>query len=148
MAMGLLAGCQAIPRHREAGVPQEPRYILSPYSEGCLSCGRDYGTVFFANGSSQLESEAKESLLDQAKWLKRHPALQITLAGHCDNRGSRPYNHALGLRRARAARDFLVGHGVKADQIAIVSYGKDKPVATGNDPEARRRNRSVVSLVR
>ena len=80
--------------------------------------------VFFDYDSSALSAEAKATLSAQAAFLAGNPAVTITVEGHCDERGTREYNLALGERRATAARDYLVAQGVNAARIKTISYGK------------------------
>ena len=70
-----------------------------------------------------------------------HPRLEVQVAGNCDERGSDEYNLALGERRAAAAKRYLVAHGIAAGRIAVVSYGKERPVDPGHTEEAWARNR-------
>ena len=70
-----------------------------------------------------------------------HPRLEVQVAGNCDERGSDEYNLALGERRAAAAKRYLVAHGVAADRIAVVSWGKERPLDPGHTEEAWARNR-------
>jgi len=70
-----------------------------------------------------------------------HPRLEIQIAGNCDERGSDEYNLALGERRASAAKRYLVAHGVAAERIDVVSYGKERPLDGGHGEEAWARNR-------
>jgi peptidoglycan-associated lipoprotein len=70
-----------------------------------------------------------------------HPRLEIRVAGNCDERGSDEYNLALGERRAAAAKRYLVAHGVPADRVSVVSYGKERPLDPGHTEEAWARNR-------
>ena len=74
--------------------------------------------------------------------------MTIQLAGNCDDRGTEEYNIALGNRRANAARDYLVAKGVSADRISTISYGKDRPTATGDDEQAWMQNRNAITAVR
>jgi peptidoglycan-associated lipoprotein len=79
--------------------------------------------------------------------LKKFPAVRISLEGHADERGTREYNLALGDRRANSARDFLVALGVNPGRIKTVSYGKERPVALGQEESSWRQNRRSVSVV-
>jgi len=79
----------------------------------------------------------------QAGYLATHPQARIRLEGHADERGSREYNVALGWRRAKAVAAILEQQGISTDQIAMVSYGKEKPVALGHDENAYAQNRRV-----
>jgi peptidoglycan-associated lipoprotein len=73
--------------------------------------------------------------------LKANPNVKITVEGHCDARGTAEYNLALGERRAKAVKDYLVGAGIAADRIAVISYGKERPFVVGNDENAWKWNR-------
>ena len=104
-------------------------------------------TVHFATDSSDLDSEATATLTKQAAWLQKFPNVRVTIEGHCDERGTREYNLALGDRRANSAKNFLINNGVAASRISVISYGKERPVATGSDEEAWAQNRRAVTVV-
>jgi peptidoglycan-associated lipoprotein len=103
--------------------------------------------VFFAFDSSQLSSDAQGTLGKQAQFLQRYPQDNVQVAGNCDDRGTEEYNIALGQRRANAARDFLVARGVSSGRITTISYGKDRPVALGDNEEAWAQNRNAITSV-
>jgi peptidoglycan-associated lipoprotein len=73
--------------------------------------------------------------------LQVNPTLRIRISGHCDERGSDEYNLALGNRRATAAKQYLVSHGIESDRIETVSYGEERALDSGHDEEAWSRNR-------
>jgi len=104
-------------------------------------------TVHFATDSSDIDSEAQSILTRQAAWLAKYPNVRVTIEGHCDERGTREYNLALGDRRANSAKNFLVNAGVNAARISVISYGKERPIATGSDEESWAQNRRAVSVV-
>ena len=104
-------------------------------------------TVFFAYDSSSLSEAARSTLEDNAKWLKLSEAVDIQIEGHCDERGGQQYNLALGERRARAVRDYLVALGVSEARVSVISYGKEKPVAFGHDDESWSRNRRANFVI-
>lgn len=104
-------------------------------------------TVHFATDSSDIDSEAQSILAKQAAWLAKFPNVRVTVEGHCDERGTREYNLALGDRRANSAKNFLVNAGVNAARISVISYGKERPVATGSDEESWAQNRRAVTVV-
>ena len=104
--------------------------------------------VFFNYDSSALSDDAKATLSAQAAFLSANPAVKITVEGHCDERGTREYNLALGDRRATAARDYLVAQGVDAARIRTISYGKERPSFIGSNPYAYSKNRRAVSVIR
>ncbi|MCG8545370.1 MAG: peptidoglycan-associated lipoprotein Pal, partial [Alphaproteobacteria bacterium] len=103
--------------------------------------------VFFAFNKSNLDSKAQETLDKQAAWLQKYPAVTILVAGHCDERGTREYNLALGERRANAAKDYLVSKGIAANRIKTISYGKERPAVLGSNEWAWAQNRRSVSSI-
>lgn len=103
--------------------------------------------VFFDLDSSTLDSEAQGTLDRQAQWLKQYPSVNVTVEGHCDERGTREYNLALGERRATAAKKYLVGAGVAANRISTISYGKERPAVVGSDESAWGQNRRSVTVL-
>ena len=93
-------------------------------------------TGFTSTGLVELTSGSRTTLERQAFWLRKYPNQTITIEGHCDERGTREYNLALGERRASAARDYLVAIGVDPARVSTISFGKERPVAFGSDEEA------------
>jgi len=103
--------------------------------------------VFFGFDKSDLSAEARATLDRQSAWMKKYPAVKITLEGHCDERGTREYNLALGERRASAAKNYLVASGVTADRVKTVSYGKERPAVVGSNEASWAQNRRAVSVI-
>ena len=103
--------------------------------------------VFFAFDRSDITPEAQEILARQADWLRRYPNVTVTIEGHCDERGTREYNLALGERRAQAAKNVLVASGIPASRITTISYGKERPAVVGSSEEAYAQNRRAVTTV-
>ena len=87
------------------------------------------------------------SLESQANWLKSTPGFQIIVEGHCDERGTREYNLALGERRANSVKEFLVSLGVEPGRVTTISYGKERPSAEGSTSESWAENRRAVTVV-
>ncbi|MET0155526.1 MAG: peptidoglycan-associated lipoprotein Pal [Rickettsiales bacterium] len=108
---------------------------------------RAHDRVFFGYDSAALTSNAQETLTKQAAWLRDHTDVRITVEGHCDERGTREYNLALGEKRANAAKSFLVGEGVSSSRVSVVSYGKERPVSFGGDEETNSKNRRAVTVL-
>lgn len=104
--------------------------------------------VFYALNDSSLSGDARGTLDRQSAWLGRFPQDAVQLAGNCDERGTEEFNIALGARRANAARDYLVAHGVASSRITTISYGKDRPTALGSDESAYQQNRNSITSVR
>ena len=103
--------------------------------------------IFFAFDRSDISPEAREILARQADWLRRYPNVSVTIEGHCDERGTREYNLALGERRAQAAKNVLVAAGIPAARISTISYGKERPAVVGSTEEAYAQNRRAVTVV-
>lgn len=103
--------------------------------------------VFFAFDRYDLRPDARTTLQKQAAWLKANPGVKVKIEGHCDERGTREYNLALGERRANSAADFLMSLGIANDRISTISYGKERPVDPRSNEEAWAKNRRAVSVV-
>jgi len=114
--------------------PEAPESAVVPVETGLAD-------VFFDYDKSNLRPDAIQVLFRNAEHLKGHPEVRILIEGHCDERGTIEYNLALGDRRARSARDFLVNYGIAAGRIETISYGKERPFATGQDEGAWSQNR-------
>ncbi|MCH7861965.1 MAG: peptidoglycan-associated lipoprotein Pal [Proteobacteria bacterium] len=104
-------------------------------------------TVHFAFDQYDIDPEARAILDSQAQWLTSHPNTRITIEGHCDERGTREYNLALGDRRANAAKNYLASRGISPARITTISYGKERPIALGSDDASWAQNRRAVTIV-
>ncbi|WP_293901361.1 peptidoglycan-associated lipoprotein Pal [Phenylobacterium sp.] len=98
--------------------------------------------VYFDTDSHDVRDDAKPLLDAQANWLRRYSAVMVRIEGNADERGTREYNLALGARRANSVRDYLVSHGVTADRIATISFGKESPIDAGNGEDSWQKNRN------
>ncbi|MDP3372066.1 MAG: OmpA family protein [Candidatus Paracaedibacteraceae bacterium] len=103
--------------------------------------------VGFHFNQSNVSADAKKVLEKQADWLKSYSATKATVEGHCDARGTREYNLALGNKRAEAAKSELVKLGVAADRLKTISYGKDRLQVPGDTASAHAQNRVAVTVV-
>ena len=97
--------------------------------------------IYFDFDKYFLRPEAKEALQKNARILKANPQIKIKIEGHCDERGTVEYNLALGEKRSRSARDYLINLGIDPGRISIISYGKERPVAMGHNEDAWYKNR-------
>ena len=100
--------------------------------------------VYFGLDKYDVSSDYAQMLDAHAAFLRNNPSYKVTVEGHADERGTPEYNIALGERRANAVKMYLQGKGVGADQISIVSYGKEKPAVLGHDEAAYAKNRRAV----
>ena len=103
--------------------------------------------VFFDFDKSDLKPEARKTIERWATWLKQYPNVNVTIEGHCDERGTREYNLALGERRANSAKNFLASLGVDAKRVSTISYGKERPLVLGSNEAAWAQNRVDVMVV-
>ena len=136
--VAFLAACETAPKGSGSGA-------TSAQQQQLVKIGN---LVRFDYDSSALSTEARSTLNAQAAFLRSNPSLRITVEGHCDERGTREYNLALGERRASAARDYLVAQGIDGARIRTISYGKERPEVVGSNDEAWSRNRRAVSVIR
>jgi len=104
-------------------------------------------TVHFDFDSSVVKSSEKANVEAAAAYLKANPKVGLLIEGNCDERGTEEYNRSLGERRALAIRELIVGSGVEANRVVTVSFGEDKPEATGHDEAAWAINRRGVFVV-
>jgi peptidoglycan-associated lipoprotein len=100
--------------------------------------------VYFGLDKYDVSPEFANMLDSHANFLRSNPSYKVTVEGHADERGTPEYNISLGERRANAVKMYLQGKGVSADQISIVSYGKEKPAVLGHDEAAYAKNRRAV----
>jgi len=104
--------------------------------------------VHFGFDQYNLTPKTRYVLMKQAALLKKNGAAKITVEGHCDERGTREYNLALGERRANAVKDYLMTLGVSAERINTISYGKERPEDAASNEEAWAKNRRAVTVLR
>ena len=103
--------------------------------------------VYFETDKHNISSSSAFTLESQANWLKSTPGFQLLIEGHCDERGTREYNLALGERRGNAVKEFLESLGVDPGRLTVISYGKERPAAEGSSSEAWSENRRAVLVV-
>ena len=160
-AVALIAACETAPEDSAAGsgtggtqattakqpettatVAKVPPKTLGPVPGSIGEFELTVGdVVFFDYDKFNLTAQARTTLERQAAWLQIYPSVAIIVEGHCDERGTREYNLALGERRANAVLDYLVSLGVNADRIKTTSFGKERPVALGSNEAAWAQNR-------
>jgi len=103
--------------------------------------------VFFDFDQYNLKSSAQATLERQAAWLNTYSGVTVTIEGHCDERGTREYNLALGARRANTTKDYLVSLGIDPSRITTISYGKERPAELGSNEAAWAANRRGVTVI-
>ena len=103
--------------------------------------------VLFGYDSSELDDDDRAILNSQSKFLNQNPSLKVTIQGHCDERGTREYNLALGEKRASSVKDYLISLGINSERISVVSYGKERPQVLGSNKAAWSMNRRSVTTI-
>ena len=144
----LISGCETIGGGTSSSSTPGYEYGDSKQANLLAYLQNDIGDrVYFETDKHNISSAAAYILESQANWLKATPGFQLIIEGHCDERGTREYNLALGERRANSVRDFLVSLGVESGRVTTISYGKERPAADGTTTEAWAENRRAVTVV-
>jgi peptidoglycan-associated lipoprotein len=129
-----------VTRQPEPAAPvYQPKEETKPATESAVPFVLQ--NVYFEFDRYELTAAALQTLADNASVLKAYSDARVTIEGHCDERGTVEYNLALGDKRAKAAKDYLISLGVNSSQIFTISYGKERPVDTRSTEEAWARNR-------
>jgi peptidoglycan-associated lipoprotein len=161
--MVLVAGCSTSPKDTgsvstEGDLSAGDRAaVTSPVDQSAMN-GATPGTqqdlvvnvgdrIFFDYNQYDLTSDARAMIEKQAQWLKQYPSISVMVEGHCDERGTREYNLALGEKRATTVRNYLIALGVESGRLQTISYGKERPAVTGSDEAAWAQNRRGVLVV-
>ena len=135
MALGASFGCAkkaTVEPAYDTGENQEMRAAIQTISDS---------RVYFAFNKYNIENQYDSVLTREAEILKQYPSIRVRIEGNCDDRGTQEYNLALGERRARAAYDYLVAHGVNPGQLEMISYGKENPAVLGTGEAVWAKNR-------
>ncbi|KAF1685045.1 peptidoglycan-associated lipoprotein [Pseudoxanthomonas broegbernensis] len=146
-----LIGCSKKVKEQPAAEPAPQTTPTAPATSSGLYGPEDLDTdaclrqrvVYFDFDQDALKPEFQAIIGCHAKYLRDRPSSRITLEGHADERGSREYNLGLGERRGNAVNSALQASGGSASQLEVVSYGEERPVATGSNEEAWAQNRRV-----
>ncbi|MCW9034472.1 MAG: peptidoglycan-associated lipoprotein Pal [Rhodospirillales bacterium] len=152
-ATALLAACETAPE-KAATTDGSGDKMTASSSSGPVLGSQEHlviavgDRVFFGYDKYNVNSDAQRVLQGQAAWLKKYSDKTIVVEGHCDERGTREYNLALGERRANSVKDYLVALGVSSSRISTVSYGKERPVALGHEDAAWSQNRRSVTILK
>ena len=135
------------PPPMDTQAPQAPAPAgPAPGSQADFVASITSDTIHFDTDKSDIDDQDKQILQSQAQWLAKYPGKRITIEGHCDERGTREYNLALGERRANATKNFLAGLGVDPARMSTMSYGKERPIAMGSDEQSWAQNRRAVTI--
>ena len=148
----VLAGCTTKPQATETAPPptasapvqQAPSVVPGSAEDLRVNVG---DTVHFDYDKYDLHDSDRAILQKQAAWLQQYQSVRVTVEGHCDERGTREYNLALGARRANAVKEYLVSLGVSAARVDTISYGKERPVCTDSTEDCWAQNRRGVTTI-
>jgi peptidoglycan-associated lipoprotein len=151
----LIAGCTTKPQATaEAPPPVASTGPMTTETQSSVVAGSEQDlkvnvgdTVHFGFNEYSVQDEDKTTLQRQAAWLQKFPAVRVTVEGHCDERGTREYNLALGARRANAVKEYLVSLGVSSARVDTISYGKERPICSESDESCWAQNRRGVTVV-
>ncbi len=161
-AAALIAGCETAPDEQaaaggsggaQASVSAQPMAATPAQRVGpAAGSNEDFvvnvgDRVFFDFDKFDVSADAQAVLKKQAAWLQKYPNVGIIVQGHCDERGTREYNLALGERRANAVKDYLSALGIARTRVRTISFGKERPVALGHDDAAWAQNRRGVTTL-
>ena len=150
-ALLMLAACSSTPEPAGGpGGPEGPGGISGPRfgpgsQQDLASTAGD--RVFFEYDRADISAGGQQILKRQSEWLRRYANVSVTIEGHCDERGTREYNLALGERRAQAVKNVLVALGIPASRVATISYGKERPEIPHSDDQSYAQNRRGVTTV-
>ena len=127
--------------------PPPPTETMDNRSAQEILVGEVGDRVFFDFDRASVRADGEATLRRQADFLNARPNVGLIIEGHCDERGTREYNLALGERRANAAKNFLVSLGISPTRISTISYGKERPPVLGHNAAAWAQNRTAISIV-
>jgi peptidoglycan-associated lipoprotein len=113
-----------------------------------FAAAKELPNIYFDFDKATIRPDAAQTLQSSADWLKTNTKSAVLVEGHCDERGTNEYNMALGDRRAKATRDFLVSQGVPASRITTISYGEERPACTEHNEQCWSKNRRAHVVVK
>jgi peptidoglycan-associated lipoprotein len=152
-AVLVLAGCETKPQSTQETAPPSGA-STAPVTQSNIVPGSaedlrvNVGdTVHFDYDKYDILDADRAVLQRQAAWLSKYPSVRVTIEGHCDERGTREYNLALGARRANAVKEYLVSLGVASGRVETISYGKERPVCTESNESCWAQNRRGVTTI-
>ena len=144
----LISGCETIGRSSSSS--SSPSYAYGDSKQADLQAylQNEIGDrIYFETNKHNISSAAAFTLESQANWIKSTPGFQLIIEGHCDERGTREYNLALGEKRAQSVKNYLISLGISSDRISTISYGKERPAVVGSNDGAWAQNRRSVTVV-
>jgi peptidoglycan-associated lipoprotein len=153
-AVLMLAGCETKPKMTPDNTPPAAAPQSAPVQSSSIVPGSaedlrvNVGdTVHFDYDKYDILDADRALLQRQAAWLAKYPAVRVTIEGHCDERGTREFNLALGARRANAVKEYLVSLGVASARVETISYGKERPMCAESTESCWAQNRRGVTTI-
>jgi peptidoglycan-associated lipoprotein len=152
-ALILLAACTTKPQAAAEAPPPGNSYSAQTTQSSIIPGSAEDlrvnvgDTVHFEYNKSDVRDDDRPTLQHQAAWLQKYPQIRVSIEGHCDERGTREYNLALGARRANAVKEYLVSLGVSSARVDTISYGKERPMCTESDEDCWAKNRRGVTTI-
>ena len=135
-----IAACGSISNERASDASAVSASASGAYSDQGITSSN---VLYFAYDKSDVNSEGREKIRNLAKVINKE-GLNVRIEGHCDERGTREYNLALGENRAKTVAELLVINGVSSSKISTVSYGEEKPAASGSNKNSWSQNRRAL----
>ena len=129
------------PAQAPAAAPAAQQPAAAPAAAPGTSAMIMQEDIFFDFDKSTLTPAAQDNLMRKAAWLRDNSDVTVTIEGHCDERGTNEYNHALGDRQADSAKAFLVDLGIASSRLTTISYGEERPLCGQQDEECWAKNR-------
>lgn len=126
---GAQSGATDLDAGKKAMTPEQMKAMLS---------GK---VIYFEYDRSDIRTEYYDIIKMNAEYLNQNPQAKLTIAGHCDERGSREYNLALGERRALSVKNAIMAEGISSDRVNVISFGEDMPVDEGHSEASWSKNR-------
>jgi peptidoglycan-associated lipoprotein len=152
-AVVLLGACTTKKAAENTAPPQTPTYEQPAQTSNIVPGSAEDlrvnvgDTVHFDYDRYEILDADKATLQRQAAWLAKYPSVRVTIEGHCDERGTREYNLALGARRANAVKEYLVSLGTSSARMETISYGKERPICTESSEDCYAQNRRGVTTI-
>ncbi len=141
LALALAMGAGCAKKNTEA---EAPATVATDSGNAALDAAVQQitdGIVYFDFDKYDIKAEFRDMLQQKAELMKQYPSIKVRIEGNCDERGTQEYNLALGERRARAAYEYMVRLGVPADQLEMISFGKERPAVQGTGEAVWAKNR-------
>ena len=136
----LLASCSSVSTERTNDATAISASASEPYSDYGITSNN---VLYFAYDRSDINSEGRAKIRNLAEIIKSND-LSVRVEGHCDERGTREYNLALGEQRAKTVAELLIINGVPSSKISTVSYGEEKPAVPGSNENSWSKNRRAL----